>query len=271
MKNLFISFIGLIGIFVTFTSCVGTSIKGNGEVIKIDQEVISPFNKIDVACAALVRIYNAPETRITLTIDSNLLEYVKLKMSNETLYIRTTNGINNSTTYIEFLGRRVIERSENFAVFIVDIYCPSIVEVLASMGNIEFIDKNITPSFDTKISGSSRIKGLFETNKYSAHISGAGDLIGSIDCNTFTAGITGAGCITISGTSKISAISISGVGKFEGKEFKTNNCSVDIRGSGGASIWVIGNLKAYISSSGILKYMGRPKTNFRGSGKILVE
>lgn len=269
MKNLFVSFICCI--FVTFTSCMGTSIKGNGEVIKIEQEIISPFNKIDVACAVLVRIYNAPETRITLTIDSNLLEYVKLGISNDTLHIRTTDGINNSTTYIEFWGRRVIERSENFTVFIVDIYCPSIVEVSASMGDIEFIDKNITASFNTKISGSSRIKGSFETDKYSAHISGASDLIGIIDCNEFTAGITGAGCITISGTSKRSAITISGAGQFEGKEFKTNNCIVNIRGSGVASVWVIENLKAYISSSGILKYMGTPKTNFRGSGNILIE
>jgi hypothetical protein len=250
MKNWLAPFICCI--FVTFTSCAGTSIKGNGEVITVDQEIISPFNKIDAACDVFVRIYNAPETRITLIIDSNLLEYVKLGISNDTLHIRTTGRINNSTTYIEFLGRRVTERPENFTAFIVDIYCPDIAGVSASRGNIEFVDKNITPSFTTKISGSGRITGPVETDKYSAHISGAG-------------------CITISGISKRSAITISDAGQFEGKEFKTNNCIVNIRNSGEASIWVTENLEAYISNSGILKYMGTPKTNFRGSGKILIE
>jgi hypothetical protein len=237
MKNLCVLFLIFIGISVVFTSCVGMPIpiQGNGDIITTDQKIVSSFDKIGVSNNAIVKVHKDSETRVTLTVDSNLLEYVELKVWNTTLNIGAKWG-----------------GSYSFTKFIVDIYCPNIVGVSISdlgygSGKVELVDKIITPSFNASVSGSGKIEGAVESNTYSARVSGSGNIV-------------------ISGTSKDSNINVSGSGDFNGKEFKTNNCTVKISGSGDVSIWVIENLKAHVSGSGKVTYLGRPKIDFSGTG-----
>jgi hypothetical protein len=238
MKNLFILFLILLGIS-TVISCLKTStvfifcldrpIRGNGNIITSNR-IISSFDDIDISGSAVVRIHKDIETRVTLTVDSNLLEYIELEVKNTTLNIGTKKG------------------RYSFTKFIVDIYCPDITGIsISDSAKVELSDKIITPSFKTEISGSGRIEGIVESDNYSANISGSGN-------------------ITIKGTNKDSDIKISGSGNFHGKELKTNNSTIKISGSGSVSIYVTDNLKADISGSGKITYIGTPKINYRGTG-----
>jgi len=215
----------VIGIAINAVSCH----KGDGDIIT-SEKTVSSFDEIHISSSANVHYYPSEETRVVVTVDENLLKYVKITEKNNVLQIGTKNG-----NYL-------------FTKFMVDVYCPYIKEITVSgSGSFESLDKIVVSAFESKISGSGNIKGNFECDNFSIHISGSGNA-------------------TVSGNAKNLDVNISGSGKFNGREFKTDNADIRISGSGNVYIWVVDYLKAHISGSGNIIYRGNPKIDFSGSG-----
>jgi hypothetical protein len=213
--------------FMNF-SCV--HLIGNGKMTSSERTLL-PFEKIHISGNAEFRFHAAQEYRAVITVDSNLEEYVVLKIINKTLNIDLKNG-----------------RTYSFTNFIVDVYCPSISGIsISGSGHFEGIDKIITETFESEISGSGKIDG-------------------NIECDTLSVNISGSGKINISGTGKDANINISGSGNFNGMEFQNKRAVVHVSGSGNINIEVLEYLKADISGSGNIKYRGNPKIDYNGSG-----
>jgi hypothetical protein len=222
----------IVSVSVAFMSCITIR---NGNIITNERD-LPPFKKITVSGGTEVRFHTSPEYRAVVTIDSNLNEYFVTIVRNEVLIIKHKPL-----------------RSYSFTKEIVDVYCPSITGVsISGSGHFEAIDKIMTLAFQTDISGS-------------------GTIYGSIECNSFSAHISGSGKINIAGSSQEGEIDISGSGDFNGTEFRINDCSIDISGSGKANVFVEDNLNGKTSGSGHIKYRGNPKINFRSSGSGRIE
>jgi hypothetical protein len=222
---------------------------GNGKTISTER-MLSPFEKIHSSGKAEVRFHVSQEYRAVITVDSNIEEYVVLKITNKTLNIGLKNG-----------------RIYSFNNFIVDVYCPNISGVsISGSGAFEGVDKIIAETFESNISGSGKIHGNIECDYLSIDISGSGEINSNVVCNILSADISGAGKIIITGTGKNANIDISGSGNFNGIEFQNDKVAVHVSGSGNINIWVLEHLKAEVSGSGSVKYRGNPKIDYNGSG-----
>jgi len=236
MKKVFKSFVVLafiIGVFAGCVACGFNVIKGNGNLLT-SEKYVSAFEKIHVSNSANVRFHSSSEYRVVVTTDENLDEYVEIVTKNNVLNIGTKSG------------------SYSFSKFLVELYCPTLTGIsMSGSGSFESVDKITTSTFDTSVSGSGKIEG-------------------NIECEKFYARISGSGRIIITGSSKDADIGISGSGKFNGSDFIVNNATVRINSSGNVDVHTTDNLKANISGSGNINYRGEPKTdtNVSGSGRI---
>ena len=238
MKNLtLVTMVIVIGIAAVCSSCIIAikPIMGNGN-IRTSERTVSSFDKIHISGSAEVRFHESQEYRASVTVDSNLDEYVEVYVSGNTLNIRTRDGY----TY-------------SFKKFLVDVYCPVLTGVSVSgSGSFEGKDAIIAPVFESEISGSGRIGGR-------------------IECGYFSARIAGSGRINVTGNSVSSNIAISGSGSFNGDTFIVNTAVVSITGSGNAYVYVTNSLRADISGSGTINYRGNPQvvdSNISGSGRV---
>ena len=243
-----------IGISVCCLSCVTNlnTIKGNGNIV-ISEKNVSAFEEIKIQGGVDVNYYASDEYRVRITVDSNLAEYVEITSKGKVLNIGLEEG------------------SYSFTTFVVDIYSPQISKVTVSgSGNFEAVDKINVQSFKSEITGSGKIKGNFECTNFDVRISGSGNISGTMECTDFSVRISGSGNVTLRGSAKKSTINISGSGSFEGNEFKINNATFWISGSGKINTYVVDYLDANLSGSGNIQYRGNPETNFSvsGSGKI---
>jgi hypothetical protein len=243
-----VAMIFIIGISVVFMSCSIIPIRGNGNLVSFER-TFSPFEKINSGGSAEIRFHKSQEYRAVITVDSNLEKYVKIETKNNVLNIGIKTGLPSFTKYL------------------IDIYCPVLTGVSIS-GSGCFIgdDKIVVSTFEANVSGSGNINGIIECENYSANISGSGEINTNIICNILSVVISGSGVITITGTGNDSSIRISGSGNFNGIEFKTNNVTTHISGSGNMYIWVLENINATVAGSGNIIYRGAPKINFNGSG-----
>jgi hypothetical protein len=237
MKNLSLVIMAVaIGIAVVCSSCIIaiTPIVGNGN-IRTSERTVSSFNKIHISGSAEVRFHESQEYRASVTVDSNLDEYVEVYVSGNVPNIRTRNGYFCS-----------------FTKLLVDVYCPVLTRVsMSGSGYFEGADTITTPVF-------------------AADISGNGKISGRIECESFSAKISGSGKINVTGNSGSSKISISGAGTFYGDTFTVNTAVVSISGSGNVNVYVTNSLKADISGSGTIYYRGNPQVNSKisGSGRV---
>ena len=208
--------------------------KGNGKLITTEQNV-SPYTKIDCSGSADVQFYASDEYKTAVTVDSNLDEFTEVFVKNNTLHIRSKAGY-----------------TIHYTQFLVKVYCPLLTEVsLSGSGSFAGIDKIITPSFHTSISGSGKVDGI-------------------ITCDNFSTKISGSGKINIEGAANDADVIISGSGKFNGNNFNIQKAEVKISGSGDANMWIEDHLKAIISGSGKINYRGNPTvdSSISGSGRI---
>jgi hypothetical protein len=222
----------MVSVSAVFMSCITN---GNGNIIT-DERNLLPFKEIMVSGGTEVRFHTSMEYRVVVTVDSNLNEYFETIVRNEVLIIKHKPL-----------------KLYSFTKEIVDVYCPSITGVsISGSGRFEAIDKITTLTFQTNISGSGTIYGAIESNSFSARISGSGE-------------------INITGSSQGAEIAVSGSGDFNGTEFRINDCSIDISGSGKVNVFVEDNLSGKNSGSGRIKYRGNPKIDFRSSGSGRIE
>ena len=230
-KPYFIIIVAVIGISAVFISCYSLPhINGNGVMVTSERDV-SRFERIQISGSATVNYHASQEYRAVVTVDSNLEEYTRVYTEGDVLKIGTKNG-----------------KSYFFTNYTVDVYCPKLSAVSVS-GSVRFngIDKINTSKFTLGVSGSAKINGTYECNKFDADISGSSE-------------------IAVSGTAKEMSVTISGSVNFSGSEFQTNNANVRVSGSGNINIWVLDYLKARISGSGRVTYRGNPKIDYTGSG-----
>ena len=242
MKKIFCKFAVMtfvIGISVAYFSSTGCSslrsIKGDGNIVS-SEKTVSTFEKIVCEGFVEVRFHSSEKYRAVVTVDANLDEYVDISTRNNVLNIGTKRG-----------------HDYKFTKFLVDVYCPALKGVsMSGSGRFESVEKIIASTFETSVSGSGRIEG-------------------TIECDNFSGRISGSGRISVGGISKDVNVIISGSGNFNGSQFSAKNATVNVSGSGKASICVEDNLRAGVSGSGGIDYCGEPgkvDTNVSGSGRI---
>ncbi|MDR1507442.1 MAG: DUF2807 domain-containing protein [Treponema sp.] len=205
--------------------------EGNGDVVLINRG-ISSFNSIELSSKALVNIYQNDTDKVTVEIDSNLEQFVKTNIRNNTLEIGEKVGV-----------------SLNPNKYTINVYVKNISRIKVSgQGNVNINNVLETDNIELKISGSGKIGGKIESNNLVADISGSGE-------------------INISGVCPQIELKISGSGNINTPDMDVESALVEISGSGETKIDVKRELIGRISGSGNIFYKGTPKIEVNISGK----
>ena len=262
-------------ISVFFVVSIVSFVWSNGDTITREISV-QPFEKIWIR-QGYVRFHSSNETRVTATVDSDLVEFIDIHVRNQVLTIG--------------LGA-LPDGTVPFKEFTVDVYCISLDEVtIRHAGMFECMDEIKSPTFTANISGAGTIKGnirsdIFDANIsgtgtievniqcdiFDANISGTGTIEGNIQCDIFNLNVLGGGFATLAGNANESKIAFGNTeggfgtfGTFDGKNFVTKNATMYIEGPSTAKVYVTEKLDGSIVGNGEISYYGDPQINIKGN------
>lgn len=217
----------------------GKRIKGNGDEVTVNRST-GDYDGIGVSGWFDVHLVDGKEGELTLSGESNLLEYIVTEVKNGKLVIKTEKGVN-------------LKPSSWNNGIVITVPVES-VDAIALSGSGDIVSKT-----------------TIKTDNLDTAMSGSGDITLDVDANTVRASMSGSGDITLSGNTQDFDATISGSGDI--KAFDMNADNVDATVSGSADIKVTANkmLKARVSGSGDITYRGNPEkidTKTSGSGDI---
>lgn len=234
MKKLF--FIGLIVIgAMGLTSCE-PDIVGNNSVQREFRRT-SYFDGIELNIPAEVIVRQGPAKDIEIEAETNVLNVLNTRVSNNTLRI----SYNNVWVRTNYKVRIWIQ--------IPDIEAIRVSGSGKVIGDNTFVSRNL----DLDMSGSGVIDLATETK------------------NEVLANISGSGLIFLEGDAKSANFYISGSGKIQGFNLEVDNSTIDITGSGRCETKAFNRLDVSISGSGNVYFKGRPtvKSRISGSGRLI--
>ncbi len=238
MKKLFS--LSLVVLFtVSCTAQWGKKIKGNGNVTTIKRS-LEEYDNIALAGWFDVDLISGKEGEITLTGESNLLEYIITEVKNGKLSIKAKKGFNlKPSTWNKGIKITVPIKTINAA----------------------------------RISGSGDIVGktTIKSNDFSTSVSGSGDITLALDSQKVNVLMSGSGDITLSGTTDSLDIKVSGSGDVEAYNLNAAHVNAQVSGSSDIQVTATKTLKCRVSGSGDISYKGNPDkvdSKTSGSGSI---
>jgi len=214
-------------------------IKGNGKIVTIERSV-GEYDRVALAGWYDVELVDGNEGELTLTGESNLLEYIKTEVKDGKLIIKQKRGVNLKPS----------SWKEGILVIV----------------PVESVD-------GVSLSGSGDIIGktVLKSNNFKTSISGSGDITLEIEAQSIAASMSGSGDINLSGKTTDFDVSISGSGDIKAYDLEADFVEAQVSGSADIKVTANEMLKARVSGSGDISYKGNPKkidTKSSGSGNI---
>lgn len=217
----------------------GKRIKGNGNNVTIERNT-REYDAVAVSGWFDVELVEGREGELTLSGESNLLEYIKTEVKNGKLVIKSENGVNLKPT---------------------------------NWKNGILITVPVTEISELSLSGSGDIRGKtsLAARKISTTMSGSGDISLDVEADEVVATMSGSGDIHLSGSCTDFDATISGSGDIKAFDLESDNVSAVVSGSADIKVTANKTLKARVSGSGDITYRGNPDkvdTKSSGSGDI---
>ncbi|MEL7001168.1 MAG: head GIN domain-containing protein [Bacteroidota bacterium] len=230
---------------ITLNSCDddinfnGNCISGEGATVT-QILTLSDFDGIELSVEGNVIVSQGPTQEVKVTGQQNIIENLSTSVSNGLWTITSENGcFKNYDLTVE--------------IIIPDL---NLLNITGS-GNINVNDFNNQNTLTIRITGS----GNMTLNQFE----------GITNLNTT---LTGSGTFRANSdilTLETLTVGISGSGEYKGFEISSNNCSVNVSGSGRSELTAIESLNVVISGSGTVAYKGSPSISqtITGSGRVV--
>jgi hypothetical protein len=237
------------------SGCAGKQyILGTGPIVTQKYD-FSSFDKIEISNAFTFEISQSEDYTLTVSARQNIIEYLDISKSGDTLRIRMKN--------------RTYSNTETKAV----ITLPELTRLIvsgASSGTVKGFDS------DGKIilnaDGASRLDLDIQTGDLQMDVSGASKVSGSLVADNARFRISGASSGNLAGYSAKSKIELSGASNFTSPDFRMTAASVNIGSASSAEIYVETDLDVSISGASTLIYEGEAVIgDFSVSGGSRVE
>ena len=212
---------------------MGPTEPGSGKVITQTREV-SSFDSIDINYPAQVFVSQGSLESVKIETDDNVLPGLKTQVSGDTLQI-----------FYKVEDGKHVRPTKPVKITI----------VVKDLKDVNFDG-----------AGELTIDGL-ETDDLNISASGAGNLrLNEITVKNLSVTLSGAGNVNASGAADNLDLTISGVGKFDGKNLHGQIASANLSGVGSATVWVDDELDAEISGAGSVNYYGSADVTEQVSG-----
>jgi len=223
---------------LTLSSCSPqVEIVGSGTIVAETLEIES-FDKIDASQSFDVTIRSGTEFKVVLRTDDNVVPYLDVKKSGNTLDLGFKKG-NYSTKNVTLEA---------------EITMPSLASVhLSGASSVE-------------------ISGFESAEPFAASLSGASSLSGELKCGTADFNLSGASKVKLVGVSESMELNTSGASSLELFDFQSGDVEINSSGASSASVNSNGKFSARTSGSSEVIYAGIPSENsIRTSGSSTVK
>lgn len=219
-------------VLVAFSACREfKQVRGSGNIIT-QNKTIGNFNAISVGGAFEVEIKNGPVTEIKLEADDNIIKYVDIHVSGNTLKVKT-EGLNNLN-------------NAHLKVFVT---APNISEIKSS--GAATVD----------------IKGVLKNNdKINLDASGAANINGEVDAPEIVTEASGAANIDITGRTKNYKANASGSGTVRSSGLMSETTKATASGAGTVHVYSSVSMDANASGAGTVHYKGAGNLSQKTSG-----
>jgi len=224
------------GIFI-FPSC--EKIVGEGPLVTQTRSV-SNFSGISSEMSGTVNFTIAPDYKVEITAQQNILD------------VLNTNVVN-GVLHIDFKDNVRVKAHEDLLINITAPYADY---------------------FRLSGSGNMNVQGDIAANNLKVALSGSGDIAvqHAVIADKIETDISGSGNISIANGSAVNEdVDISGSGKIEMAGVSAENAITHTSGSGDVKLALSKSLDAHISGSGSVYYHGNPiiSTHISGSGRVI--
>jgi hypothetical protein len=195
---------------------------GSGN-LETEEYAFTNFTEVEIGSAFEFEVNQSDSYNISVTVDDNVLDYVRVSQVGQTLKI----------------GLRTVTW-----------FGPVTLRASVTMPQLS----------DLTVSGASRgtVSGFSSTEDLDITVSGASRLTGDIIAGNVDFDISGASTIQLEGSADDMDADVSGASSFNLGDFIVNNADVDFSGASSGTINLDGRLDADLSGASTLWYIGEP-------------
>ena len=208
---------------------------GNGERVTEEREVAT-FSRVRSNSELDVQVLQGPEQALSVSLDSNLIDLVGSRVSDDTLYIETREDIGD----------------------------------MVDGPHVRIVVPALTAA---KLAGSGSMKLRFDEPELplDLYLSGSGSLGFEGNAAAIGAFLSGSGEIRLAGKASDARLELSGSGSIDGRHLTTDSADIDLSGSGDVSAHAQSSVRVALSGSGNIDIYGGPVVetyDTSGSGEI---
>ena len=218
------------------SGCGDWGIDGNGNRVEESRE-IAPFTRVRSDCELDVQLVQGDVQALTVSLDSNLQELVRTRVDGDTLYVETTDNVDETVD-----GPHILITVPELAA-----------AKLAGSGSMTVAFNEPELPLDLYLSGSGDLSFNGTTAAVGAYLSGSGDL-------------------RLEGETRDVDMKLSGSGSIRGQKLAASSAAIVLNGSGSVSANVQDSVTVSLSGSGSVDLFGDATLasyHDTGSGEIV--
>lgn len=244
-------------LLMVFTGCKGVTqtIIGSGNLIT--QEIdLADFTKVEISHVFQAKIIRSDSFYVAITADDNLLDYIVVRKSGNTLRIYLKAGY----AYISTTKK-------------VEITMPKIGKLSlsgASQGEVSGFRSSDPLELETSGASYLNINAL-KAGDTSFEISDASHILGGIEISEGRFNVSGASSIKLVGFASDISIEVLGASQADLADFSVSNAAVSISGASVVAINVSDSVDGDVSGASRLIYLNDPALTIKMSGDSTVE
>ncbi|UYW02442.1 DUF2807 domain-containing protein [Flavobacterium agricola] len=232
----------LICLFISIsTSAIAQKkINGNGQV-QTETRKTNAYESIKLIGSSNVTLVHGTVGELTVTAESNILNYLETYVENNELVIRLKPNHNFNTTK----GVQVVVPAQK-------------ISQVTLTGSGKIATKNTT----------------LQAKKINLSLSGSGDMELAIEAEAVQAQVNGSGDMALNGKTQDLNAAVKGSGDIDASKLKAATAKLEVFGSGDIKAQANNEVNAAIIGSGDIHVTGKPQKvnqNVKGSGSVVVK
>lgn len=203
-----------ITLLLLLTACSGSGVKGNGNISTISKQ-LSTFKHVNISGSFNVLITAGRTQKVTVTADSNILNYIITTVKDNALYVSEKSGFALSPSTTPAINIRLqkldsVKTAGSVKVRVGNIVNNDLSVETSGHGNIQLVGK--VKDLEIATTGSSIINSVgLKAESVKVNILGTGD-VSVYAANELDVKITGSGDVNYAGDPTITQ-DVTGVGK----------------------------------------------------------
>jgi len=244
-------------LLTVFAGCRGATeaIIGSGNLITQEMD-FTDFTKLEINHVFQAKVTRSDSFFISITVDDNLLEYVTVRKSGNTLRIYLKGGYS-------YIGTTKI----------VEIAMPKIDKLrLSGASRAEVSGFRSSDRLELEASGVSSLNIVdLKAGDTIFVISGGSHIVGGIEIADGRCNVSGASSINLEGYASDISIEVSGASQANLADFSVSDATVKISGASVVTINASGTIDGNVSGASRLTYLSDPALTIDMSGDSTVE